>query len=322
MISVPAARPLALAFLLAACGSTAARGRSTEQVADLEVPPLGEAAQVSAEVPPPAPDPLAGEGIDAAGYGRNPSAASTLAAAPMLMRTGTATVQVDSLEVAVAQVRQMAARVGGYVAGSAVQGGREQARAASLEVKIPAARWDAALAALQPLGKVEEVSVTAEDVGEEFVDVQARVANARRLEARLLGLLERRTGKLDEVLAVERELARVREEIERYEGRLGYLSRRAAVSTLTVRLHEPRPVVGDYPGASILGEAAHDAWRNFVLFIALGISSLGFVVPLSLLALLAWRVGRRFWRSRPGTSGPTKLGIRRRPRGPALKVEP
>src|SRR5205823_10851551 len=74
-----------------------------------------------------------------------------------------------------------------------------------------------------PIGKLESVNVSAEDVGEEYVDVAARMANARRLESRLIDLLAARTGKLKDVLDVEQELARVREEIERYEGRLRYL---------------------------------------------------------------------------------------------------
>ena len=83
----------------------------------------------------------------------------------------------------------------------------------------PSARYDDALGSLGPLGKVETATTNSEDVGEEFVDVRARVANARRLEDRLVGLLATRTGKLPDVLAVERELSRVREDIERYEGR-------------------------------------------------------------------------------------------------------
>lgn len=316
--------PLALAatLALAAC-SRAPSTRSREPVMEMQLPPAtSPSAPETAQATDGAPAAPA-SALDRAGVDASVSAggAPAPAVSPMLIRTGTAAVQVDSLEAGVAAVRRMAARVGGYVASSTVQGGQEQAREASLEVKVPSAQWDAALAALTPLGRVETVSVSAEDVGEEFVDVQARVANARRLEARLLQLLERRTGKLDEVLGVERELARVREDIERYEGRLRYLGSRAAMSTLTVQLHEPRPVVGTYPGASILGGAAHDAWRNFMLFLAWLIASLGFLVPLAVLGWLGWRIGRRVWRAQPESAGPTRLAIRRRSRRPALKVE-
>jgi hypothetical protein len=208
-------------------------------------------------------------------------------ASDMVIRTGQTSIEVDSLEHAVAQVRLLASRVGGYVANTTMQTGRGQLRAATLEVKIPADRFEDGLAGLSALGKLESVNVNAEDVGEEFTDVTARMTNARRLETRLIELLATRTGKLKDVLDVERELARVREEIERYEGRLRYLRAHAALSTLTIYMHEPLPVVG-HAGSSVIGEAFKQAWRNFVGLVAAGIRSLGVVIPLAVLAAALW----------------------------------
>ena len=111
--------------------------------------------------------------------------------------------------------------------------------------------------------------MTAEDVGEEYTDVSARVANARRLEARLLDLLATRSGRLEEVLNLEREVARVREEIERYDGRLRYLRTRASISMLTLTLHEgqPRSAIrrASAPSAtrsSRRGAASSTCWRD------------------------------------------------------------
>src|SRR3989475_12535368 len=110
-----------------------------------------------------------------------------------------------------------------------MQTGRGDRRSAGLEAKIPAERSDEGLNGLTPLGKLESVNVLAEDVGEEFTDVTARMQNSRRLESRLIDLLARGTGKLKDVLDVEQELARGREEIERSEGRLRYLRSHAAL---------------------------------------------------------------------------------------------
>ncbi len=189
-------------------------------------------------------------------------------------------------------MRALAARVGGYVANTTMQTGRGQLRSASLEVKIPATRFEEALSGLTPIGKLESVNVNAADVGEEFTDVTARMANARRLESRLIDLLAARTGKLKDVLDVEQALARVREEIERYEGRLRYLRAHADLSTLTINVHEPVPVVGR-AGSSVLGEAFKQAWRNFVDLVALCIRSLGVVLPLGLVGGAAWLALRR-----------------------------
>jgi len=187
----------------------------------------------------------------------------------LVIRNGQTSIEVDSLERAVAQVRLLAGRVGGYVANTTMQTGRGQLRAATLEVKIPA-----------------------DDVGEEFTDVTARMTNARRLETRLIDLLATRTGKLKDVLDVEHELARVREEIERYEGRLRYLRAHAVLSTLTVYVHEPVPVVGR-AGSSVIGEAFKQAWRNFVALVAACIRGLGIVIPLGALVTAAWLGAKR-----------------------------
>lgn len=211
----------------------------------------------------------------------------------MLIRTAQASVEVSALDTGVAGVRALAQRVGGYVADVSVQDGHDQPHSATLEVRMPAARFDDALAALRPLGNVESVTVSTADVGEEYVDVNARMDNARKLEGRLIGLLATRTGKLRDVLDVERELSRVREEIERYEGRLRYLRTRAAVSTISVTVHEPVPVVGERGSASVLAEACRQAWRNFVSFIAQGIAAMGVLVPLAVLAAGALLSARR-----------------------------
>ena len=210
---------------------------------------------------------------------------STISGAPsMMIRTGQAFIEVQKLDPAILRIRQLVAQVGGYVANSSMSGGRDQVRQASFEVKIPSAKYDEAVSSLSAVGKVETVNSSAQDVGEEFVDVTARVTNARRLEERLINLLANRTGKLDEVLRVERELARVREEIERYEGRLRYLTSRASMSTLGINAHEPAPLIGNQPGENPIGAAVRRAWDNFVALLAALIASLGILLPLGALA--------------------------------------
>jgi uncharacterized coiled-coil protein SlyX len=249
-------------------------------------------AAATAEAPPaPGTPPVLSQPAANAGARLNPT---------MLIRNGQASVEVAKLDPAIARVRQLAAQLGGYIANSSIVGGRDQVRSATLELKIPAARFDQAVNGLGGIGKVESVTSTAEDVGEEFVDISARVTNAKRLEERLVSLLERRTGKLEDVLAVERELARVREEIERYEGRLRYLSTRVAESTLSVTVHEPFPILGQSPGQNPIVGALKQSWRNFVGFVAWTIASLGVLVPLGVIVFAGWLVYRRVlrWKKR------------------------
>ena len=251
----------------------------------------------------PAAPPVATEAAVGAARGSQgtqlPSGQADSAAPRMLIRTGDASVEVDSLEPAVERLRALTERLGGFVANTSYQGGRDRVREASLELRIPADRFEAMQTVLDSVGDVEWLNVAVQDVGEEYVDLSARTANAKRLETRLVELLATRTGKLEDVLAVERELARVREEIERYEGRLRFLRTRVATSTLTVRLHEPAPVIGGRGETGVIGDAFRQAWRNFISAVAAVIAWSGALIPLLAVAVAAWLVIRRFRRPRP-----------------------
>lgn len=217
-------------------------------------------------------------------------------ASRLIVRTGQAGIEVDSLERSMAELRRIVQRVGGFVADASVQSGKNQLRSATLQLKVPASRFDDLTEGLEPLGRLQFVNVSAEDVSEEFVDLTARVANARRLEDRIIDLLRTRTGKLQDVLSVEHELARVREEIERMEGRMRFLKTSAELSTLSVNLYEPAPIVASHPGRSVIGEAFKTAWRNFVGVLAGGIATLGFVVPIVILGWGALILAKRYHR--------------------------
>ncbi|HET7231036.1 MAG TPA: DUF4349 domain-containing protein [Longimicrobium sp.] len=304
---------LLLPYVLATGCSGGDRAATTrEDVADYQSPdisagaPAPNAVSSGSATAPPKP-------ADAAAPAERlpPTPAAADSAAPrMIIRTGTATLQVDKLEPAIARVQQMAQQMGGYVSNTSVQGGSQNVREATLELKLPSQRWDQAVAGLRPLGKLEALTTSTEDVGEEYVDVTARMNNARRLEQRLVELLATRTGKLEDVLAVERELARVREEIERYEGRLRFLRSRVALSTLTVKLHEPMPVIGGRPGGNPIIDAFREAWDNFVGFLAGLISMLGWLLPLLALAALVIWLFRRFVGWRPGSRATPGIGPR------------
>ncbi len=223
-----------------------------------------------------------------------PKMQSGAPAISMLIRRGDVTILVDSIEPAMGALRALAARLGGTVGNVYITAGEYEVRRATLELRIPSARFDDAMSGLTPVGQVQQSSVTAEDVGEEYTDISARVKNAQRLETRLVDLLATRTGKLEDVLAVERELARVREEIERYEGRLRFLGARVETSTISVTVTEKAPIVGETPGRSVIGEAFVQAWRNFVGLVAWFISSLGLLIP----AAAALWLAVRWWRGR------------------------
>jgi len=292
---------LCIAALLTACnrGTTSpAEKRSRDEVAQSvqaarnDAPMLGESVVSGTSAPKPG-SPAVPDAAAIQMPGVHTTSDSVVSA--MIIRTGQASVQVDSLDQSIRAVRVLAQRVGGYIANSSIVAGADQTHSATLEIKLPSARFDDAVNGLQPIGHLESVSVSAEDVGEEFVDVAARAENGRKLEQRLIDILGTRTGKLSDVLAVERELARVREEIERQEGRMRFLRTRAAMSTLAVTVHEKLPVVAGTGSWGVLGEAFRQAWRNFIAFTANVIAAMGTLLPLGVIVtVLGWLV----WRAR------------------------
>ncbi len=215
----------------------------------------------------------------------------------VLLRSGQISIEVRSVDSASARVRAAATAVGGYVTDVGTEAGHNEIPSATLTVKVPPQRYDDLMRALQAIGTVESSRTSVADVGEEYVDITARVANDRRLEQRLVALLENRTGKLQDVLNVERELARVRGEIDSYEARIRYFDARAATSTVVVTVHAPMPLVADAGARSPIALAFTQARRNFVETIAWVIAALGMVVPVSALLAVAWAAFRyrRTW---------------------------
>jgi hypothetical protein len=148
----------------------------------------------------------------------------------------------------------------GYFAAVSVDRTHGEHRSGRWVARIPVAQFDAFLDALEDLGIPERRHVTAQDVTEEFVDLQARITNKQRLEERILKLLEDQSGEIKEVIEVERELARVRGEIEQMAGRLRYLKNRTALTTVTINAREERDYVA--PQAPTFAARTGQAWTG------------------------------------------------------------
>jgi hypothetical protein len=155
---------------------------------------------------------------------------------------------------------------GGYVADTheAVDGLGQ--RSVTIQARVPLGRFDHSMQQIEALGKVLEKQVSAEDVTEEFVDSQAKLRNLKRTESRLLEHLGR-TGKLADTLLVEKELNRVRGEIEQLEGRLRFLQHRVTFSTIAITFNEaPRPRSTMPAETYSTGQEASHAIRSLVAF--------------------------------------------------------
>ena len=119
-----------------------------------------------------------------------------------------------------------------------------------MTIRVPQDQFFTALERIEALGEVQSKNVGSEDVSEQFIDLEARLKSSLREEESLLSLLGRSVT-VSEVLAIERELARVRSEIERWQGQLNFLERRVALATIIVSLFPPQVPVALPPSGSL-----------------------------------------------------------------------
>lgn len=182
--------------------------------------------------PQPAPAPTADQAI--AGLPEQTSAVATSAEAPplaepgpsmpLLIYTGAVTLAIYDVDAMQASAVALAESLGGY---------SSQRTAHSVTLRVPAEHFRDALDALGELGDVLSLSWDAQDVTDEFNDIEVRLANARAMRERL-ELLLTQAESVSDALAIERELQRITLEIERLEGSRREMVDRIAFSTIVV----------------------------------------------------------------------------------------
>ena len=228
-----------LLFLLA-CGSEPEVAESSETAAAMSVTGQSNSAAVdeaSVFRTPATPSFAAAEG----GVGRVAPGLALQTVQRKVISSATLSIKVKVVEEAVPQIRTIAEGMGGFVEQLSSSGSAGRQRA-SITIRVPQDQFFTALERIEALGEVQSKNLGSEDVSEQFIDLEARLKSSLREEESLLSLLGR-SGTVSEVLAIERELARVRSEIERFQGQLNFLERRVALATIH-RIPVPAPSSG------------------------------------------------------------------------------
>ena len=150
----------------------------------------------------------------------------------LLVRRAAMDVVVDDVAKAAAHAQSILVSSNGYV-----ERGQRAERSASFTLRVPEASLDAVLDSLGTLGKVASRTVSAEDVTEQAIDLDARLKDLIASRDRLRQLHEKATS-VTEVITVERELARVQGEVDSLEGRLKHLRSAAALAEVQVSIRQ------------------------------------------------------------------------------------
>lgn len=215
-----------------------------------------------------------------------------------IIRTGEITVEVDDVPEMAGEVRALALELDGFISNS-LQGEVEDS--ATLTMRIPADRFEDALAAIHDLGgEVKAEATREEDVTAVVIDMEARLENLRAAEEQYRDLLDRAT-EVEDVLAIQNQLFAVRGEIESMQAQLDYYTDQVALATLTVTIIPvPEPVQAateDFDPAAIVKEAVASLVSFGQWLVGAGIWLMIVGVPalivFGIVAFVAWKLFRR-----------------------------
>lgn len=171
-------------------------------------------------------------------------------------------VEVANLDTFREDLLAVVAKLGGHVSDAQRSGRAGASRHASWTIRVPSARHEALVAEIEALGELTNASTSTQDVTAQVIDVDARIKSLQTAETRMLELVATQAGALSDVLAIERELARVRGEIESLQGQQRALRDRVALATIRVQAWER--AVYDPAVATTFGErASRTLWRSW-----------------------------------------------------------
>jgi hypothetical protein len=211
---------------------------------------------------------------------------------PKVIKEGQVELRVerDTFGASVDEVMLLARRFGGSVQSTAIDDSGEGR--GTVIVRVPSDRFEETLTELRDIGRIESQYVDTQDVTDEFVDLEARIRNARTAEHVLLNLMDE-ASTIADTIRVQNQLERVQENIERMRGRLRVLEDQTSFSTLAVDvIEEGAPKEAEEAGTLI--KAWRDAVDGFMGVISGVIVASGVVLPVAIMALIVALLVRRF----------------------------
>jgi hypothetical protein len=235
---------------------------------------------------------------------RGTASASSPALTPLISRTGKMSLYVQNVERASGAISSAARSNSGDVFSSDIATGdpSDGQPSATMEIRVPADRFDAAMNAVAQAGKVRERSTSAEDLTGSITDSDARLRNLRRTEADIRRIMDR-SGSVSQIMDAENQLSQVREQIETLESDLKSMRGRVAYATIDIDMQAE---AANAPVQPTPASQLASAWRNAasaVVQLTVGLAAavvwLAVFVPYVLaVALVLWLVyaqARKRW---------------------------
>ena len=157
-------------------------------------------------------------------------------------------------------------------------------------IRVPAEKFDLLLRMIDAnVDKLESKRIRAIDVTEEYIDIESRIKTKKELLARYTEILKQAT-KVEDLLAIEREIGALQEDIESVERRITELKDRLTFSTLNVTYYQKtKPAFGFY---SKFADAIKGGWTGFMWFI-IALTNLWVFIILAFVAVFAYKMWRK-----------------------------
>ena len=167
----------------------------------------------------------------------------------MVIKTCSISVEVKEYNAASKEIEKIMKESGGYIENSSISTSSDNRKSGQIVLKIPAANFETALEKMEKVGKILGKSIRGENVTEEYYDIESRLKNAETTQQRILTFLEKAKN-AREAVEVQHELDAVSEKIERFKGRLKFLSHSVGFSTITMNVGEPTTITVQQSGLS------------------------------------------------------------------------
>jgi hypothetical protein len=146
--------------------------------------------------------------------------------------------EIASFDNAVQEIAGFTNEERGYIATSSSEKQANGKLRGQIVVKVLPENLDRFLQKVRGLGELKNQTLGTEDITKAYFDTDARLKNARVMEQRLIDMLKKKSEDINDLLQVEKELGRVREEIEKMQGDLKFWDSHVQFATVTISLAE------------------------------------------------------------------------------------
>lgn len=209
-----------------------------------------------------------------------------------LIKNGSIEFEVVYLKKTRAKILKAVKKYNGYVSTDNEYNSSDR-KSTVINIRVPATNFDALLKDIsEGIESFDQKNIRIKDVTEQFLDVEARLKNKKELEKRYLEILKKAKS-VKEILEVEKEIGKLREDIEVAEGKLKYLQNQVSFSTLNITFY--KTISNPTNFGKNISEAFKNGFKNLKTFLIFIINIWPFILLISLVFYLLkrWRNKRK-----------------------------